>query len=226
MLQDRVILHREQKVVRITKERESWHLACLSGVEAPVSKELHCRRLILTCPLPQSLEILDKSQISYPKTLKNFTYAPAVVGLFSSQIKGPLFFENPHLYVKSLSIQNTSAQPTSLSLVLKDEISRELFPANDSEIFAKLEEILHQCLNKLDLSVSGLSFHSIKKWRYSHPERLKSQISQSDLESNLNQKLFLQIGDSAPSLFLAGDAFGGPSIAGALRSAQALSTIF
>ncbi|MEI7973285.1 MAG: FAD-dependent oxidoreductase [Bdellovibrio sp.] len=222
-LQDRVALHREQKVVRIKRDRESWRLLCLSGAEGLEFEELICRRLVLTCPLPQSLQILDDSKIPYPETLKNFKYAPVVVGLYSLRIKGPLFFQHPHSLIASLSIQSTSTQLSSLSLVLKEEISRELFSANTSQIAGKIEEILQQCLNKLDVSISQLSLHSIKKWRYSHSEKQNPQIS--DLNSDSHRDLFLRLGDSAPSLFLAGDAFGGPSIAGALRSAEALSTI-
>ena len=181
-----------------------WRLKMESG------EVVDCDRLLLTAPLPQCLAILKRSGTEYDGALEKIAYSKAVVALIeleqpSHKLSGDLgyieFSEGPIFSIADQMRKGLSTTP-AMTLTLKPAMSDALFDESDASIIdaVKLE------VAKIDPEAHLKSIH-VKKWRYSHPE-------------NVHASLFSEI---APSLYLAGDAFGGASLAGAARSANALA---
>ena len=180
-----------------------WRLKWESG------EVVDCDRLILTAPLPQCLAILKRSGIEYDEALEKILYSKAVVALIeleqpSPKLSGDLgyleFAEGPIFSIADQMRKGLSPTP-AMTITLKPAISDALF----DEPEAKIVDAVKLELAKLD-SAAVLKSVLVKKWRYSHPE-------------DIHASLFSEI---APSFYLAGDAFGGASLAGAARSANAL----
>lgn len=166
------------------------------------------RSLFFSAPLPQSLDILDRSHLNYPSTLREKTYGKAVVGLFGL---GPVsldfhFMENVSAEIFSLSNQMSkglSPQP-ALTVTMTSSWSHENWDLSDTELLARVEERLFHILPQI--SAPSIRVRDLKKWRYAQPEKPSTE-------------LFFRLGTS--SIFLLGDAFGGGSLHGAVRSAEA-----
>ena len=159
----------------------------------------HYDQIIFTCPLPQTLKILEDSSIQYPDRLKNIRYAKALVFLLSAEENTPRPFlapytENPTDKIFSFTDQNWKSDGTgsAWTITMNSEWSEKHFELSDEEILAQFTKVFS----------AGSMNVQLKKWRYSHP------LSQ-------DSELFVQLGN----LILAGDAFGGGSVNGALRSA-------
>lgn len=212
---------KEEKLISIQLEKE----AVVSVMES--GKQIHSDSLFLTCPLPQSLEILRNSSLSYDRSLENLKYAKALVGLIeleseSINVENVLPPYRDHLNSEIFSISEQKSKKVSdvtcFTVNMTEAWSEENFSLQDDQI---LEQIC-QCFSDLVLSLKSknsdvvskqsrrLVFRSqqLKKWRYSHP---------------LNQyhKLHYFLPQDS-RVCLLGDAFGGGSILGALRSAQSL----
>lgn len=192
-------IHLQEKVLRIDIHPKGVELICESG------RRFSATKAILTCPLPQSLEILRTSQISYPTDLNELPYAKALVGLFElEESKADLTFKT---YASDLfSIANNQAKGISaapcLTVVMSDAWSEHHFESPDEEILNGIQAALLTEAPQLRIKKRQL-----KKWRFSHPQRTY-------------QSLFETIADG--KILLAGDAFGGGSLAGAIRSALAV----
>jgi predicted NAD/FAD-dependent oxidoreductase len=90
----------------------------------------------------------------------------------------------------------------ALTLTMSPEFSEEEFNHSDELILSK---ILKTFINRFPLAKIKLS--ELKKWRYCKP-------------TTQSNKLFLEM---AKGLYLIGDAFGGSSLLGAIRSSESLS---
>ena len=195
-------LHFNEKAVQVENSQNSVRLFTDSG------SVFKAKKVVFTCPLPQSLEILNSSFISYPENLDTVSYSPALAGLF--ELNGPvgLFDFNllrPHSNL--FTIANNQAKGISkklaLSVVMSETWSLEHFKLDDADILQLIQNELQQYF-KADLVIHK---SQLKKWRYSQPT------------SVYHEKYVLLCGGQ---ILLAGDAFGGASIAGAIRSANAV----
>lgn len=191
-----------EKVLSFGKLTDGINIFCQSG------KIIHAQSIVLTSPLPQSLEILEKSEIDYPSTLKTISYSKAIVGLFELEPKPGLYDFN---FLKPggpiLSIANNQAKGISQNLALTVVMDQAWSDANfDLEDSQNLELVKTE-LQKLFKGLCIINRMQIKKWRYSLPQSVYSQ------------KCAVLSGGS---VFLAGDAFGGPNLAGAVSSAEAV----
>lgn len=179
--------------------------------------EYNCKRIYLTSPLPQSLQLLRDSQISYPSDLEEILYAPALVGLFRVETKdeniiGLNYHENPSQEIYTISNQLSKAVSPNLAftVTMQPTWSDENFSGEDSDTLAKISTLFKDFLNQLGSPDSYSIPHSqLKKWRYSHPLKV-------------SPKAFQTLGDEN-QIVLLGDAFGGGSIPGAVRSAWSVS---
>lgn len=172
------------------------------------------KKIYLTAPLPQSLEILSNSHVEYPAELKNISYAKAIVSLIEVQSE-----DQPLQEIKYE--QNPTENIFSISNKLSKQVSSKLAftvvmnPAFSDRNYYQLDE------NILNIVQAEFSDHmlkrsanfkiiksQLKKWRYSHPLSTYSKKS-SRLGPNGN-------------IYLLGDAFGGPSIRGAIDSANSV----
>ena len=106
------------------------------------------------------------------------------------------------------SIANQKAKGLSATpawtVTLKPEMSEMLYERSDSE----LSTLILEELKKIDPEFEHTEIQ-IKKWRYSHPLHRATALYNTP----------------AVNLYLAGDAFGGGSLNGAARSANAVSDL-
>ncbi len=193
----------EKQISSIEKTAEGYKLT------SDKKESFEGRQVVLTAPLPQALILLDKSQITYPVELKSITYTKALIGLITLKSKLPL---NPYGYLEHergdfFSISDQEAKGIShipaLTLTMSPEFSEKYFDEADEAL------VLDQILNSFkglypEAEIKGAE---LKKWRYC--QALKKAES-----------MFLEL---SPRLYLIGDAFGGSSLLGAFRSAQALA---
>lgn len=196
----------EERVLQLVPRPVGWSICCESG------REYISERVILAAPLPQSLEILKNSSVTYDTALDDILFAKAIVALIEVKSAG-------HGYAGDLGYREVATGPIfsiadqkakgvsktqSCTVTLKPVPSEALFDLTDE---ALVETILAE-LKSLDVRFEAEAKSvQIKKWRYSHP--LGRATS-----------LFLM---PAQGLYLAGDAFGGPSLNGAVASANALA---
>lgn len=176
------------------------------------------KKIIVTFPLPQTLELLKNSQISYPPTLKSVQYAKALVGLITldsqeinlSDIK---YLQNPHPTIASISNQTSKGltEKLSLTVTMNSEFSEKHFSDPDNESLQKiLQEFTNYLSEKFSLphlnpkEANLITSAELKKWRYSHP---------------LNP-LFTGHMILTQSLLVTGDAFCGGDIIKVIEAAR------
>ena len=199
----------EQRVISIHQEESSiYRIECESG------KQWRGQKIFLTAPLPQTLEILNRSNIQFPSALANIVYSPALVGLFEVEATAITISEFQHQEFSSTSLHSITNQLSksmgsrlAFTVVMAPSWSRERFDHNEESSLVEIENALIEKFKPLD-SGFRVTSRQLKKWRYSHPE---SSYSQS----------YVRTGDDG-NIFLLGDAFGGGSIRGACRSAEAV----
>jgi predicted NAD/FAD-dependent oxidoreductase len=209
-------IHYEHKVISIEKYNKMWLLKLDSG-ESYLAK-----KVILTSPLPQSLEILKNSAIPYELKLGTFVYTKALVFLIE------LFGEpNPHDPLGDFAIKeslkgdvlyailqkNKGVSPdAALSLAMAREWSERYFNLPDKEIIHKANEFISE--NKTKVEIRDIH---LKKWRYALPI--------GTLEFDLNKNKYFY--EPQDDLFLIGDSFGeeGPGVERAICSASHLAKI-
>lgn len=193
----------ETKAIRMEHDGPRWVLHTDTG------KAFNADQIILTCPLPQSVELLRASDLPVHSALETTPYAKALVLLIENVEATQWCRSNSEfLDLNSLGIQSitdqhakgVSATP-AWTVIMNTEFSEYFFAGTDDEILTEAESRLKQ----LDPSLR-YSKCQLKKWRYSHPLKTLPVLFHSP----------------QPGLYLCGDAFGGPSINGAISSAEAL----
>lgn len=163
------------------------------------------KKLILTCPLPQTLKILDQSHFIYPQSLSTVQYSKAVVFLLSSKIEVKFPYPNPYVEPQnstffSVADQNwkTGSSGTAWTVTMNPSWSDQYFDQPEEDQLAAF---------KKEFKYFDSSFEcQVKKWRYSHPNQPHTSLT-AQIEGH-------------PYLYLAGDAFSGGSLNGAIRSAE------
>lgn len=195
----------EQKVISIAKSND---VLCESGL---IFKAQH---IFISSPLPQTLDILRASHMEYPKDLDTIDYAKALVGLFevestSARLEKINYLQN--IDSRIFSISNQLSKKVSLSLaftvVMQPSWSHKHFADADVDNLQKITELFSNHLKTLDPSFT-IKKQQLKKWRFSHP-------------TSHYAKPYVAVGPSQ-NIFLLGDAFGGPSLRGAVSSAEAI----
>jgi renalase len=202
----------QHKVVGIERqmERSQGETTGSWSIQIEGKENLSCELLILTAPLPQSLELLETSQIDFPVELKAAKYAKAIVVLlegirnYNSILSENEYSENLSNEIFSLSNQQSKGLNTKTALTV-------VMSPSFSEIwFEKPEEIvIEQVIAALRRAVGDFDYDAlqVKKWRYSH------------LMTNPLPGMFCEL---PGNLFLVGDAFSGSSVGRTVASAKAL----
>lgn len=190
-----------QKVSRLTKQQNQFL------VEVDDGPGYFAQQVYLSAPLPQSLELLKVSSIDFPADLETITYAKALVALIELQEPTMMDFDfkeniSPEIYsAANQSSKGISPNP-AVTVVMTPEYSEKNYNRPDDQ---NLKEMLNFICKSLNWADSFIARAQLKKWRYSHP-------------LNSYPQPFCQI-SSSPGLILFGDAFGGGSLNGAIRSA-------
>ncbi len=189
----------ETQVTLLQQENSIWK------VISNTKETFWAQNVILSCPLPQSLAILEKSNLTFPTEMSQISFAQALVGIveFSSPLD-PCWDYLEDIDSSFYSITSQSAKGLSghsiYTVTMGSAWSHQHFDLSDDE----LEDIMKNLIEtKWQKSIVSLQ---VKKWRYSHPLKTWS-------ESFCNPH---------PGLFLIGDAFQAPSLNGAIQSALGL----
>ena len=190
----------EVKAENIRRMESKWKISDEAGLSRL------CNNVILTCPLPQSLELLQKSEIHYNSQLNQITYSKAIVFLaeFETELSSDLVYLEgvDHEIFSICSQAKKGLCETPCYSIVMDELWREKnFSCSDQELNGVASDLLQQKFPSHHLKNLNL-----KKWRYCQPKATWSEPYYSPYTG----------------IYLAGDAFGGPSLNGALRSAEAL----
>jgi len=201
----------------IELEMKALKVNSASGLSWEVEIENHlpmvADRLILTAPMPQNLELLDRSGLPVSDRLRKAVYAKAVVLLFEgiapNDLDGTLGFKdniNESVFSVSNQFKKGLHSVPSWTVVMTPQFSDQVFEMAD-------EQILPLALKEVMRIAPSLAYENVqlKKWRYSHP---------LTLACSKGEPMFT---DVAKNFYLAGDAFGGASVAGAVASAAQLA---
>lgn len=193
-----------------------------------LNSSLECDTLVLTAPLPQSLELVSQLAADTSSLTNHAEYHSAVVGLFTLAHDVDFTYlepsnNSPIFSLANQASKNVSAQP-AVTVTMGPDFSHEVWPNTDDAV---LELITSEFLKAMQWpDRSNILKAELKRWRYSHPKETVSLQNKNqpslfseffiDTESESIEKIPIK----AP-LYICGDAFGGGSINGALRSAIA-----
>ena len=170
------------------------------------------RALLLTPPVPQSLELLNAVPLTPEDraALDAIEYSPSLTGMFrldrAIRLPSPGAIQRPHANVRWIADnQRKGISPGAVILTAQAgaTYSRQLWERGDAEILNALKVDLLPVLGDAKIVEAQL-----KRWRYAHPDQIYPE------------KCFVAADLSAPLVF-AGDAFGAPRVEGAALSGMA-----
>ncbi len=172
------------------------------------------KALLLTAPVPQSLEILDAGAslliASDNEALKRIQYAPCLAGMF--WIEGKVTIPNPGAvqrknspvsWIADNQQKGISPEATLVTVHASEQYSAQMWSAPDERILNALETDLRIFITP----DSQIREAQLKRWKYSNP-------------TVLHTERYL-VGENKPFVVFAGDAFGGPRVEGAVLSGLA-----
>lgn len=202
-------LRREHKVLAVRRVTSHW------AVDVENQPLLTAERLVLTAPAPQSLALLKAGGVALPDTLAaelaNLDYHPclALLLVLAAPSRVPAAGMAPtggHIrWLADNTLKGIAAPGVSAALTVHTtpEFARIHYTKTETEIAALLQADLEPWLD------GGIVSTTLHRWRYSEPRVTYREPSLWLPELNLG---------------LAGDAFGGPKVEGAVRSALDLAT--
>jgi hypothetical protein len=189
------------KVVKINRHNFQWLL------ETENKQRFSGDLLVITSPIPQSLALLDNSEIILPPEIRShlatisYYACLAVLALFKdpcSLPSGGLRLEDESLiWLASNHQKGISPQGYAVTLHATPQFSETHWQADDAQIFQKL---LAAASNYL---TSEILEYQVHRWRYSLPKTFYSQP-------------YLPLPEI--SLVMAGDAFVSAKVEGAVLS--------
>lgn len=172
-------------------------------------KSLKAEALILTMPVPQSLELIRNSKLEIAEdvisNLQKVEYARSIVGILVldniSNIKnegGLKFHDGQISFITDNNLKGVNKSLTALTVEMSNDFSIENWDNSDEEITELIIEASSEYLNSKVLK------SQIHKWKYSTP--LKSYPKK------------FEVVDSPGTLYFAGDAFLGSTVESAYLS--------
>ncbi len=206
-----VTVHQGERVERI---QESSGLVTLT---TDLQKNYSAKKVYLTAPLPQALELLDHSGIIYAEDLRKIRFAKALVGLFemdaSSSSLDDFCYEqdiNDTLFSVSNQQSKKVSKTSAFTVVMTPSFSEDRFADQEEEVLADITvQFKNFIQSKYPKRTPAISFQQLKKWRYSHPLKIYSEK--------------YALAGTHDKVVLLGDAFAGAHIQGALTSALAVA---
>ena len=198
-------IFKEHKLVSIDKENENYKLFFENG------STFNSDYIIMSCPMPQSLEILNKSKIDFDnnliKALEDLNYFPCIVVMIKSEIKLSNLDKHIGTDVDSKNIswigdnyrKKVSSIENYYTIQCSPEFSYENFENEYDETNEKLKHDMEKIFG------SNYQILSNHKWRYSIPKN----FYQGDNSLVINEKDFLG---------LCGDIFTNGRFDGAITS--------
>lgn len=183
---------KDQRVTDLKREQGKWIL------KTDKNELIRASIVVLTAPLPQSLELLDKNQIniSHKDELQSVEYAKSILALMISQKEDLLMKFSSDIH-SILNLKRRDLHPNGWVVRMTDQFSETHFENSDEDLMEYFRSI-----------GTDISHIEIKKWRYACPRKA---LPYSYLEA-------------AQDLYLIGDAFKYPDIRGSLAGALELAT--
>jgi renalase len=186
-------IHTQTRATQFTWQSPHWEIQTASGAC------FQSNSLIVTAPVPQSLDLLDASQIALPpdlrQRLETVTYQPciAVLALLEqpSQVPAPggLSLEDAALaWIACHEKQGISPQGHAVTLLATPEFSKTHWETDDATTAQLLFDRASTYLG------SAVITYQVHRWRYSQPQTGFGEP-------------YLALHQPGP-LVLAGDAFG------------------
>ena len=199
-----------EEVEGLSIENGGWKVAARSGLAVSADA------LILTPPVPQSLAILDRSNLKLTSevraALRRITYDPCLAALAvlekPSRIPAPggvQFSGEPIAWIADNRLKGISPQSTTLTIHASPSYSIDNLEADPDRT---LEHLLEAAFEWSGPAVREAKMH---RWRYSQPTVIHPDPCLSASEPAL--------------MVFAGDAFGGPRVEGAALSGLAAAKV-
>ncbi|MFN3385802.1 MAG: NAD(P)/FAD-dependent oxidoreductase [Candidatus Thermochlorobacter sp.] len=194
-----------EQVIQLIAQHSRWQVATKSGAL------YHADTVILTPPVPQSLELVKRAGIPIPikekRLLESVTYLPClgVLALLDSASKIPSpggiwLYDSPVLWIGDNQQKGVSKVP-AVTIHATPAFSRMYWESDDEAI---AQELIAQSAAWIGANVIHAE---VKRWRYSAPDTFVPEP-------------YLVLTEPAPLLF-AGDAFVSPCVEGAVLSGLA-----
>lgn len=197
----------QAKVNRIAVQGDAWTVTTDDGAA------FECRALLLTAPVPQSLQLLAAGEVPLPDAVREgleqtdyssgFTLLAKLPG--PSQVPDPggmWLCGEPLWWITDNRQKGLCPGPeTIVTIHAGPEFSETHWNAPEEEVVAKILEAAAPWLGGSPVLTQ------VHRWRYNVPRRI-------------HPAPFLRVPD-VPPLILAGDAFGGPRIEAAALSGLA-----
>lgn len=193
---------------RIVQFGTTWHVHANGG------RVYHANTVLLTTPVPQALALIDagnfKLTLEKRAILDAIEYDPCLTGIFvvseNAMLPAPGAVQRRDAAISWMANNKQKGISDGAVITVQADglTSAQLWEADDAQVLRAL---------RTDLLVylpDNITFHSeqLKRWRYSRPKKA-------------HPAPYLR-GADYPSLFFAGDAFGGPRVEGAVMSGLAV----
>lgn len=197
----------EKEIRTIRYENNLWKLISTKN------EEWFCHKLIISSPTPQTVKLIEEVaneqllDMNVLSEIKKITYNKALIGLVTLEedividSNGYLEFQTGHFFSISDQKKKGVSEIPALTITMSSSFSEDEFEKPDEYI---LEKILKLFIS--DYPKAKIKNAELKKWRYCQPQ-------------TQTKNLFLEL---APNLYSIGDACGGSSLLGAIRSSEAL----
>ena len=187
---------KSQKLQSIKRQNDGWELETEEGMQ------LNCQHLIITAPIPQALELLEKNhlapEINHPLYSIKYSFALILLAILED-VKNhqahEVFEDHQFLLMKERKLH-----PHGLVLQLSPSFSQTFFEEPEEVILSHIFNMLKDS----PYSDVKIQKYELKKWRYSRP------LSQLPVP-------YVEV---APQLYLAGDGFTSP-----MKSAEAIASL-
>ncbi len=196
-------IHLGQRIVKLHTHQATWALENEAGETL-----LHAKQLVITAPIPQTLDLLKQSNISLETTqahaLEAVRYAPSLALIiltespyFKDHFPNGLRFPDGEIIswmACNVSKYRQDSPLTALTLHASADFSKRYFEASEADI---LEAFLPVLEHYAGITPSAIQQQQLHRWRYAFPEN-----PIEDPVFKLEHPL---------ALWLAGDAFGSGS---------------
>lgn len=192
-----------------SKVKSISNIAAKWSVLTEAGEKFTADAVILSPPIPQSLQILDNGGVKLPETirsdLESITYEPCIAILV--EIDGPSNLPDPGGIKINDSIvrwvcdnhkKGISAEVNTITIHSSAEFASDYWDSNSDDIARILLNEISELIGSTVLKTQ------VHKWRYTTP-------------INTYKNTFLVGIENAPLIFC-GDAFGGPRVEGAFIS--------
>lgn len=214
---DQIVFGR--RITKILPESDHWIIVDQDG------KKLSARHIVLTAPVPQSIEIASEA-LADPvfsevrQSLASIHYDPcvAIMGFFDvrtlPRLETPYQFNQGNIsFLSDNGLKGVTDVTGALTIHLSADLSRVCFDRSEEEIKTVTLDSLRAEFPDFKFVLSG--DFSIQKWRYATPKTVFN-VPYIEIAK------FPRATNDVPRLFFAGEAFGGPRIEGAFLSGLAV----